>query len=163
MPQAPQSLALCFFFKLVIRKIISFSGECMRAHTCSTVVYSKCVCVCVCVCVTSSAKWQVEDHVLAEAAKESGCFARRSCLAASVGRVLRRLMEPHLACRGFSPAKSAAPRTVMDHRAPATRACVFALLKHLPPHPLDLAWLTSGMPTTDDNCQVPNGLQTRAI
>ena len=32
-----------------------------------------------------------------------------------------------------------------------------------PPHPLDLAWLSSGMPTTADNGQAPNGLQPRAV
>ena len=113
-----------------------------------------CVCVCVFVC---HPKWWVTHHVLAEEAKESGCFAR-SWLAASAGHVLQHLMEPQLACRGFSPARSAAPQTVMDHCAPATRTC--ALLNHLPPHPLDLAWLTSEMPTTADNSQAPNRLQS---
>ena len=89
------------------------------------------VCVCVCVC---HPKWRVEDHVVAEEAKESGCLVR-SRLAASAGRAPRRLREPQVACRGFSPARSAAPRTVMDHRAPATRVVVFALLNHLPTAP----------------------------
>ena len=51
--------------------------------------------------------------MLAEEAKELGCFVR-SWLVASAGRVPRRLMEPQLACRGFSPARSAAPRTTID-------------------------------------------------
>ena len=97
-----------------------------------------CVCVYVCVCVCGVCdviqNRGVEDHVLAEEAKESGCFMRIR-LAASAGCALRRLMEPQVACRGFSPARSAAPRTVMDHRAPATRIGVFALLNHLPTAP----------------------------
>ena len=103
-------------------------------------VISTCVCVCICVCVCVCGVCDViqnrgvEDHVLAEEAKESGCFMRIR-LAASAGCALRRLMEPQVACRGFSPARSAAPRTVMDHRAPATRIGVFALLNHLPTAP----------------------------
>ena len=79
-----------------------------------------CVCVCVCVC---HPKWRVEDHVLAEEAKESGCFVW-SRLVASAERGLRRLMEPQIACRGFSPTRST-----------ATRVGVFALLNHLPTAP----------------------------
>ena len=94
-----------------------------------------CLCVCVCVCVSvCHPKWRVEDHVLAEEAKEQGCFAR-SWLAAYAGHTLRRLLKSQVACRRFSQARSAAPRTVMDLRALATRVGVFAPLNHLPTAP----------------------------
>ena len=51
----------------------------------------------------------------------------------------------------------------MDHCAPATHAGVFTFLNHLPPHTLNLGWLTSGMPTMADNGQAPNSLQPRAV
>ena len=72
--------------------------------------------------------------MLTEEAKESGCFAWR-WLAASAGRVLRYLMEPQLACLGFSPGRSATLRTVMDYCAPATHAGAFPTTCTTPPGP----------------------------
>ena len=74
----------------------------VRVYVCVCVCVCACVCacvyvrVCVCVCV-GGCMGRVEDHVLAEEAKESGCFVQ-SQLAASAGCALRCLMEPQVAC-----------------------------------------------------------------
>ena len=133
MSEQSRQLLAEFFITLAARCVHVHTYLCVSVCMCvfvcvSSVIVRVCMRVCMCACMRACRhlKWRVEDHVLAEEDKESGRFVR-SLLVASAGRVLRRLMEPQRAFRGFSPVRSAAPRTVMDHRAPATRAGVFAL------------------------------------
>ena len=71
--------------QLLAEFVITLAARCVHVHTyvcvcvcveCVRVRVCMRVCVCVHACVCRHLKWRVEDHVLAEEAKESGCFVR---------------------------------------------------------------------------------------